>query len=349
MRSKTGENAFSYKKHTKKKALLIVTGVILCLAAFFLNLLVGSSGMSISDLVGVIFDPGHAEPVNKIIVWQYRLPMAVMGILAGFVLGLAGATMQTILNNPLASPYTLGVSAGASVGASLAIVLGLGSYLALGRLLVPACAFVFAFLACAGIYFFARVKNFTSETMVLVGIGMVFLFQAVQTFIQYMASAEELQTAMFWTFGSLSKADWFNIPVIFAVLLACFIYIYSNSWNLTAMKLGDEKAKVLGVDIEKVRMRMFVAISLMTSVTVAFVGCIGFIGIIGPHIARMLIGEDQRFFLPFSCVCGTVVLSFASLLAKIIVPGSIFPIGIITSILGVPFYFVLLISKKRKH
>ena len=349
MKEEKKENAFSYKRHTRKKLVLIAAGIALCITAFFLNLLTGSSELTASELMRTVFRPAAADRISRIIVMQYRLPMAIMGILAGFVLGLAGATMQTILNNPLASPYTLGVSAGASVGASLAIVLGAGSYLALGRFLIPVSAFVFAFVACSGIYFFAKIKNFTSETMVLVGIGMVFLFQAVQTFIQYMASAEELQTAMFWTFGSLSKADWFNIPVIAVVLAACFIYIYSNSWNLTAMKLGDEKAKGLGVNIEKVRKRMFVAISLMTSVTVAFVGCIGFIGIIGPHIARMLIGEDQRYFLPFSCICGTVVLSFASLLSKIIVTGTIFPIGIITSILGVPFYFILLISKKRTH
>lgn len=347
MKKRKPEEAFSYKAHTGRKILMIVIGLVICLVFFVLNLLVGSSGLTFMELAGALFRPASIDTVTKVIVWDYRLPMAIMAILAGFVLGLAGATMQTILNNPLASPYTLGVSAGASVGASIAIVTGIGAYLTLGRFLVPVFAFAFSFIACFGIYFFARLKNFTSETMVLVGIGMVFLFQAIQTFIQYTASAEALQTAMFWTFGSLTKADWFNIPFIFIVLVLCFIYILSNSWNLTAMKLGDEKAKGLGINTEKIRRRMFVIISVMTSVTVSFVGCIGFIGIIGPHIARMLIGEDQRYFLPMSCVCGTAVLSVASFLSKVIVKGTIFPIGIITSILGVPFYFLLLMSRKR--
>ena len=183
--------------------------------------------------------------------------------------------------------------------------------------------------------------------MLLAGIGMNFLFSAAQTLLQYAASAEELQTAMFWLFGSLNRSKWEDLAILFPVIVVCFIYIYRNSWKLTAMQLGDAKAKTLGIPVEKLRMRMFIVISLLTATAVAFVGTIGFIGLVGPHIARMLVGEDQRYFIPMSCTCGALILSAAGLAARTIVPGTILPIGVLTSLLGVPFFFLLILKKKR--
>ena len=183
--------------------------------------------------------------------------------------------------------------------------------------------------------------------MVLAGIGMVFFFQAVQSFLQYLASAEALKSIVFWTFGSLGKADWTNIPILAVVFVLVFFEIYRRSWQLTAMKLGDEKARALGIDVEHLRMTMFVLISLLTATAVAFVGSIGFIGIVGPHIARILVGEDQRYYLPMSSICGAALLSVASVATKLIVPGAVFPIGILTSMIGVPFFFYLIVRKKR--
>ncbi len=224
---------------------------------------------------------------------------------------------------------------------------GLGSIAVFGSYLIPVCAFAFAFLACLGIYFISKIKRFTPDTMVLSGIGMVFFFQAIQSFLQYLASPEALKSIVFWTFGSLGKANWTNIPILATVLAAVFVAIYSKVWQLTAMKLGDEKARSLGIDVERLRMTMFVLISLLTATAVAFVGSIGFIGIVGPHIARILLGEDQRYYLPMSGICGAALLSIASVATKLIVPGAVFPIGILTSMIGVPFFFYLIIRKKR--
>lgn len=341
------EKTFEYRAYSGRKTALLIIGIAVCLLNFVLDIIIGSSSIPLGDVLNALFRPGTADALTKTIAWNLRLPTAMMGLLVGAALGLSGATMQTILNNPLASPYTLGISAGAGVGASIAMLTGLGSLAVFGSFMVPVSAFLFALLACMGIYFISRLKSFTSEIMVLTGIGMVFFFQAVQSFMQYLASPEALQAIVFWTFGSLTKANWTNIPILAVALVVMFCLIYSRSWQLTAMKLGDEKAKVLGVDVEHLRMLMFVFISLLTATAVAFVGSIGFIGIVGPHIARILVGEDQRYYLPMSAVCGAAILTLASVATKVVVPGAVFPIGILTSIIGVPFFFALIIRKKR--
>lgn len=342
------EKNFEYKKYSGKKTAMLIIGIAVCVLNFILNIIIGSSSaVSASDLLYAIINPAGVSKLIYTIVWTIRIPTSIMSIIVGAALGLSGATMQTILNNPLASPYTLGISAGAGVGASIAILSGLGTLAVFGSFIVPICAFVFAFLACAGIYIISRIKGFTSEIMVLTGIGMVFFFQALQSFLQYMASTEALQAIVFWTFGSLTKADWTNIPIITVVLVVVFIAIYSQSWKLTALKLGDVKAKVLGINVERLRMVMFILISLLTATAVAFVGSIGFIGIVGPHIARIFIGEDQRYYLPMSAICGAVILSLASIATKVVIPGSVFPIGILTALIGVPFFFALIIRKRR--
>jgi iron complex transport system permease protein len=341
------EKNFQYKAYVWKKITLLTAGIIICIVSFTADVMVGSSNLSLSAVFTSIFNSSNADKLTNVIIWKLRLPTAVMGILVGAALGLSGAVMQTILNNPLASPYTLGISAGAGVGASIALLTGMGSLAVLGSFLVPLSAFVFAFAACLGIYLISRIKRFTSETMVLTGIGMVFFFQAVQSFLQYLASPEALQSIVFWTFGSLEKSNWTNIVIIAAVFFIVFFIVYQHVWMLTAMKLGDEKAKVLGIDVEHLRMVMFLMISLLTATAVAFVGSIGFIGIVGPHIARILLGEDQRYYLPMSSICGAAILSLASVATKLVVPGAVFPIGILTSMIGVPFFFILIIKKKR--
>ena len=337
---------FQYQAHTRKKVVIMLAGLFLCVISLLLDVMTGSSQLSLGEVVRTILRPNDAEKIAKVIVWDMRLPVALMGIVVGAALGLSGAAMQTILNNPLASPYTLGLSAGAGFGASVALILGLGEAILFSNIIVPFCAFIFSLLACMGIYFISKLKRFTSSVMVLSGIGMVFFFEAGQSFLQYLATPEELTSLIFWTFGSLTKANWTNLGVLVVVFIPVFIFIFSKSWMLTAMSMGDERAKSMGINIERLRMQMFLVISLLTATAVAFVGSIGFVGIVGPHVARILLGEDQRFFLPMSAICGAAILSAASLASKVIVPGAIFPIGILTSLIGVPVFFALIIKKR---
>lgn len=325
----------------------IVIGLILVLISLVVDIAVGPATIPINDVVRSLLKlPVKKENIN-VIIWGVRLPAALVAVAVGAALGISGACMQTILNNPLASPYTLGISAGAGFGASLAIALGVGQGSVTGSIRISLFAFVFSLMASSLIYFIGKNRNMSSEIMILSGIAVLFLFQALQSFMQYIASPEVLQGIVFWLFGSFERSNLINAAVIYVTLLILIPLVLKESWNLTAMRLGDEKAESLGVNTKKLRIKIFIIISILTSVAVSIVGTIGFIGLASPHIARLLVGEDQRFFLSLSTICGMLILSIASIISKIIVPGIIFPIGIITAMIGVPFFFALIFSRRR--
>ena len=340
---------FDYKKHSYRRIIFILIGLLICAVSFITDVIVGPASLTLRDVWLAVMQASEVSKNADVIIWSIRLPTAVMALLVGASLGIAGAGMQTILDNPLSSPYTLGISAGAGFGASLVVVIGLSSLEFLGEFMVPFGAFVFAGLTSFFIYSINKIKNFSSETMILAGIGMMFLFQALQSLMQYMATPEALQNIVFWTMGSLTKANWLSISIVLVALLVILPLMMRESWRLTALKLGDEKASGLGVNVENLRVKIFLFISIITAVAVSFVGTIGFIGIVGPHIARMLVGEDQRYFLPLSAVCGMVILSLASIASKMLIPGAMFPIGIVTAIIGVPFFFSLVLTRKGSY
>ncbi|WP_298197985.1 iron ABC transporter permease [Desulfosporosinus sp.] len=338
-----------YQGIVARKYSYLLMFAALGLVSLLVDVLVGPAWLSVPDVIKTIFGVGTVEATTEVIVWTLRLPTALMAIVVGATLGIAGAEMQTILDNPLASPYTLGISSGAGFGAALAMVIGGGKLPIPEAYLVPSSAFVFALLTCLLIYFIGRARAMTAETMVLAGIGLMFLFHALLALLQYMASPEALQAIVFWLFGSLMKATWPKVGLVSAVLVLAIPMIVKDAWKLTALKLGDEKAKSLGINVERLRLKTFVLISLLTASAVCFVGTIGFIGLVGPHIARMIVGEDQRFFLPLSALGGALLLSVASIGSKLIIPGAIFPIGIVTSLIGVPFFFSLILMQKREY
>ncbi len=278
------------------------------------------------------------------IVWEIRLPMALTAVVVGASLAIAGTEMQTILDNPLASPYTLGLSAAAGFGAAVAILSGAALF---GRTewAVPGFAFLGAITGCAAIYAVGRLRGLSSGIMVLAGIAILFLFQSLLSLVQYLASPETLQEIVFWLFGSLLKASWQTVAVTAVVLFAVLPLLARDVWRLTALRLGEERARSLGIDVERLRLRVFLAVSLLTAAAVSFVGTIGFVGLVAPHVARMLVGEDQRFLLPLAALCGAVMLSAASILSKLISPGAVVPIGIVTAVAGLPFFFVLVLRR----
>jgi iron complex transport system permease protein len=242
----------------------------------------------------------------------------------------------------------LGISAAAGFGAALAIVLGVSVIPFGGVVLVSVNAFFFALLASLAIYFLSRLRGVTVQTVILLGIALVFLFTSLLSLLQYTASEEALQQVVFWTLGSLVKATWPKIGIAAGVLAITIPFFVRQAWALTALRLGDATAQSLGIDIEKLRLRTLIAISVLAAVAVAFVGTIGFVGLVGPHVARMLTGEDQRFFLPTAAVAGAVLLSVTSIISKSIIPGVLFPIGIITSLVGIPFFLSLILTKTRQ-
>ena len=333
------------------RRLLVTSGFTLALIGLFLaDLAIGSSGLSLHQVLEAIFQPERCDSLVRAIVWDYRLPWSLMAVVVGFSLGLAGAVMQTILNNPLASPYTLGVSVGAGFGAAMVYALGL-SLIKLPRSLeiyiVPLNAFIFALLTCVLIIGIGRVRGFTYETLILAGIAVSFLFHSLLSLMEYFASEEALQAIVFWLFGSLLKATMLKVAVVSLVLVASMIVLMRYCWEITILRLGDDKAQALGVNPGKVRLITLIVVSILTAVAVCFVGIIGFIGLVAPHIARFLVGDDARFLLPVSGLAGACMLSAAAIACKSIIPGSIIPIGIVTSFVGVPFFLYLVLRGKR--
>lgn len=340
--------AGAYRALVRRKRLVLVLLLVLTVGIFLGDLAVGSGSMSFPELLRALFTPGRAPAVDAQVVWNIRMPMSVTAILAGASLAVAGAEMQTILNNPLAEPYTLGISAASGFGAAFSVVVGL-SALPIGALLgMAGSAWVFAVVTCGVILVFSAIRGAGTESMILLGIAMVFLFNALLALMQYVASEVELQQVVFWTLGNLTRATWPQIGLMALAFVLITPLFHRASWSLTAFRLGDDRARALGVPVVRTRMLTLLGVSLLAATTVAFTGTIGFVGLVGPHVARILVGEDQRYFLPASLLCGSSLLCGASLASKLIVPGTVVPVGIITSLVGVPVFLVIIMSTRRR-
>ncbi|WP_438765904.1 FecCD family ABC transporter permease [Kushneria sp. TE3] len=342
------EQGRSFYRATVLRRQLILTGLLAALfLSFCVDLALGPARYELGQVLSALLSPGSVSEQISVIVWQIRMPVALMAIVVGASLSIAGAQMQTILSNPLASPFTLGISAGAGFGAALALAFGVSIVPFAVDYIVPINAFLVAMLTALMIHLLSMRRGVTIETIVLLGIAMVFIFNALMALIQFFASQQALSAVVFWTMGSLTKATWPKVWVSLTVLAIAIPLLARHGWALTAMRLGDAKAESMGVRPRRLRLQVLMLVSLLASVSVAFVGTIGFIGLVGPHIARMLVGEDQRFFLPASALCGALILSVGSVISKTLIPGTVIPIGIITSLVGIPFFLFLVLNQKK--
>ncbi len=331
----------------RRIALLAGLAAALCFSVA-VDMASGPAAFSLAEVLRALAAPQSVDETLRVVIWEIRMPVALMAVTVGASLSVAGAQMQTILANPLASPFTLGLSAAAGFGAALALVLGVAIVPALTAYIVPLNAFLMAMLTALFIHVFSRMRGVTTETIVLLGIALVFTFNALLALLQYLATEQALAAVVFWTMGSLIKATWGKVAVT-ALAVALVLPMFARqAWALTALRLGDDKAASLGVNVQRVRLQTMLAVSLLAAIPVSFVGTIGFIGLVGPHIARMLVGEDQRFFLPASMLSGALILSLTSVLSKSIIPGAVLPIGVITALVGVPFFFSLIFASRRR-
>ncbi|MFC5386971.1 FecCD family ABC transporter permease [Aquamicrobium segne] len=324
---------------------LLALGVI---AAFTADLATGPSSLAPLDALRGLFFPSELSPSMRIITWEVRLPQALMAVLVGVALSLAGTEMQTILNNPLASPFTLGVSSAASLGAALAIVLGVGIPGIDISWLVSLNAFIFAFASVLLLQALSRLRGTGPETLVLFGIAMVFTFNALVALIQFIATQEALQQLVFWSMGSLARASWDRLLVLSLVIALVVPFSLAAAWPMTALRLGEDRARSFGINLGRLRFMTLLRVSVLAATSVAFVGTIGFIGLVGPHIARLLVGEDHRYFLPTAMLAGALIMSLSSVAAKVIVPGAILPVGIVTALIGVPFFMALVLFRTER-
>jgi len=339
----------SYLKYTQRKLLIIGLLIFLTVVLGVYALNAGSADISPFQVLMTLL--GRAQGRFSVIIWNIRLPRVLAAVVAGIGLSVAGCVMQNILRNPLASPFTLGISQGAACGAAVAIIaLGAGSTGSTGAdaviinnpYLVTFSAFLGAMAATMVVLFLARFRGVTPEAMVLAGVALGSLFSAVTIVLQYFASDVQVASIVFWTFGDISRASWSDLGVMAAVTGAALFYFMANRWNYNALYGGEETAAGLGVDVEKTRLTGMFLTSLITAVIVSFLGIIGFIGLVGPHMMRRVLGGDHRFLIPAASVMGGLLLLASDTVARTVVAPVVLPVGAITSFMGAPLFLYLL-------
>ena len=346
---KSLELKYSYEKHKgrKKIFMIILIPVVLILVGSAISF--GSAEIGFWDVYRTIFSKifsGITSPDKniEIIIWKLRLPRILMGLLAGIALGSSGAVMQVVLRNSLADPYMLGIASAAGFGASLAIVLGVG--VLSGPYLIIGNAFLFSLISSGLILALSNRKGASPESMVLTGLALLFFFQAMTTMVQYFGDSEAVKAAVFWTVGDLGKANWGSLAITTPLVLIGTALLILKSGDLNIMNTGDTSAKSLGLNVQGTRIFAMIICTLMVAGVVSFTGTIGFVGLVAPHVVRMIIGTDNKILVPASGLVGALLLVLADTVARTILSPVILPVGSVTAFLGVPL-FLYLIMKKR--
>jgi iron complex transport system permease protein len=350
----TATAAFLRQSARKKRLILSLAALTLLLTVIAIN--AGAADTHPLQVIRALL--GLESGISNVVIWNIRLPRIVAGIVAGVGLAVAGCVMQTCLRNPLASPFTLGISNAAAFGANLAIVfLGAGTlhsnthdavFIA-NPYTVTVSAFVFSMVAMSLILLLARLRGFAPESVVLAGVALSALFAAGSTLVQYFAEDVQVAAMVFWTFGDLGRVSWQEVGILSAFTVAALVYFLLHRWNYNALESGEDAAKGLGVHVEQIRLHTMLAASLITAVAVAFMGIIGFIGLIAPQMMRRILGINHRFLIPASAVTGAALLLFADTLARTLISPVVLPVGAITSFFGAPlFLFILMKGYSRR-
>lgn len=336
--------------------LVLLAAAVLALA--FACLFVGSSHMSIGECISALAKKGSAAQVR--IIWNIRIPRVLAAITAGAGLSLSGLIMQTDLNNPMASPSTLGVSNAAVFGANLSIIAFAGGFLDTGNHLsnytaganpyaTSLMAFLFATLSILLILGLCRLRAFQPGVVVLAGIAIGSVWTAATTILQFYATDVGLSAAVIWTFGDLGRATYRTDLIMAAVVLTGLVFFWVMSWQFNALLSGDAAAKSMGIAVDRLRFLSMLLASVITAVCVSYLGIIGFVGIICPHVTKRLLGQDHRVSIPASALSGSFLLLLADTASRSLGNGSALPVGAITSLLGAPFFLAIVFSRKGEQ
>ena len=343
------------KKH-KKNVIILCSMAIGAILLFCISLFVGSSSMKFKDAFMALFGQGQNNYI--IIMQKIRLPRAIAALFVGAGLAISGLIMQTTLSNDMASPSTLGVSNAATFGANLCIIGFAGGFLSTGNNVAnyfatsnvyatSIVAFIFAFASVLITLALSRLKAMNKSTLILAGIAIGTMWTALTSLLQFYATDVSLSAAVIWSFGDLSRAT-YRIDLIIAigvVLSAVGFGIYSNKYN--ALLSGDDMAKSVGIRTERFRFISLLVASLITAICIANLGIIGFVGIVCPHIAKRIFGHDHKLTIPGSILIGAILLLLSDTLARTVGNGTAIPVGIITSLVGAPFFLYIIFRKKR--
>lgn len=353
MDNRISELKQEYFKVSQAKRLMLLCLALAVLATVVWSLNIGPSKANLKTVWDVICDLfEHNDALTngeRVIVLRVRLPRICGSILAGILLACSGLLMQGVFQNPLVSPYTMGVSNGASFGASIAIVFAANlEFLNLGDYLTPAFAFAFAAFTMFMVQGIGKIAKNSTGTLLLAGVAVGHLFTGLVSLIKYMADEDQLPDLVFWQMGSVSNVTWPQIAVMAVASVLGVLVMTRYAWDLNVMATGEESAISLGVNYKKIRTIAFLLSTLMTGVAVSFTGIIGFVGMVAPHVARIIVGNDYRYTIPTSCVVGSLLLMVADSLSRVLVTTVYMPIGVVTNLIGVPFFLWLIVRKKQE-
>lgn len=347
-----------YQRSNRKKYYLLIFCAISLFIVTGYAIATGSYGLSLASVIRSL--SGEADQKEMAVIWNIRLPRIAAAICSGWGLGLAGCVMQSLLKNPLVSPFTLGISHGAAFGAAFAIVVlqaGMTQISAIrtnatelvminNMALTTICAFLGSMITTVVILLLARIKKLSSQAIILAGIALSSLFVSGTILIQYFANEVELASIVFWTFGDVARSNWKEIGITAICVIPVTAYFFLKRWELNALDSGDDIAKSLGVHVECVRLIGMVLTALVASFVTAFHGVIAFLGLLAPHIAKRLVSSNHVLLIPMSCMIGAILLLVADTVGRSIIGSGTLPVGVLTSFMGAPLFLYLLIKGK---
>ena len=338
------QNLSDYRKNELRSISFLVLLTVFLLLSILLSLRAGSYNTPLTELIKGIFGKSADKKIN-LVVQNNRMPRICTAIIAGAGLGLSGCILQAILHNPLASASTLGVSQGATFGAAFAIVvmnmtgtIGISIYSFIGSIAVA--------IVILGL---SRFKQVSAEGIVLAGVAISSMLSGATTLIQYFANEIQLTSLVFWTFGDLGSTGWDDLQPMGIMVLILLVYCFAHRWDYNALLNGEETAVSLGIHVQQLTLTNMVLCCLTCSIIVSNVGLINFIGLVAPHIVRMVVGNNHVYLIPGSILAGATLLLLGDLIARVAIMPIILPIGAITSFLGGPLFLYLLFKGGRKH
>ena len=352
------DHIIALEKRNRRNRLILIAMLVAVVVAGIACLFVGSSNMTVSDALDALLGKGNAAQSR--IIWKIRVPRVLAAILAGAGLAVSGLVMQTTLNNTMASPSTLGVSNAAVFGANLSIIAFAGGFLSTGNNIqnfdaganpyaTSMLAFVFSTLSVLLILGLCTARAFSPNVVVLAGIAIGSVWTAATTILQFYATDVGLSAAVVWSFGDLGRATYRTVVLMVAAVWVGTTFFRLMAWKYNALLSGEATAKTMGINVAGLRFMSLLLASVITAVCVSFLGVIGFVGIICPHVVKKLLGQDHRVTIPASCFAGSLLLLLADTLARSLGSGSALPVGAITSLLGAPFFIAIIFSRKGGH
>ena len=347
--SKREYNLGKYRDYVGLKIVFIVVCMVVAILIAGYAITVGSYQIGFLESYEIIWNHlvGNINDATKdLIVWETRLPRVITGVFVGVGLAVAGAVMQSMMKNPLADPYTTGISSGASFGATLAILFSI-SFIP-GTYATVINAFIFSLIPAGIIILISGLRRATPTVMILSGIAVMYIFNAFTTVFMLMADPEDLAAVYTWQVGTLGKSQWDYIPVMGGITIVGVIVLQLLSNKINLLSTGDESAKSLGVDADKLRIFCLIIVSLVAASIVSFTGIIGFVGLVCPHVVRLFMGSDNKYLIPASAAFGVVLVLVSDIIGRTLLYPTVLQVGVVTAFLGGPLFLYLLIKSKKE-